>query len=119
VEAVELPHAGKVLVYGEVLGLGILPLVGQLDELLVDGIVGLEEELATTRRLVREAALLDLAVRALATHLNQDDRRRRLGFSFGRGTDEVGDGCREEEEKEEGAGRAKQAASKGFIPSFV
>jgi len=69
VEAVELPHAGKVLVYGEVLGLGILPLVGQLDELLVDGIVGLEEELATTRRLVREAALLDLAVRALATHL--------------------------------------------------
>jgi len=69
VEAVELSHAGKVLVYGELLGLGILPLVGQLDELLVDGIVGLEEELATTRRLVREAALLDLAVRALATHL--------------------------------------------------
>jgi len=69
VEAVELSHAGKVLVYGELLGLGILPLVGQLDELLVDGIVGLEEELATTRRLVREVALLDLAVRALATHL--------------------------------------------------
>ena len=119
-EAVELPHAGKVLVYGEVLGLGILPLVGQLDELLVDGIVGLEEELATTRRLVREAALLDLAVRALATHLNQDDRRRRrLGFSFGRGTDEVGDGRREEEEKEEGAGRAKQAAKVLFLPPFI
>ena len=98
-EAVELSHAGKVLVYGELLGLGILPLVGQLDELLVDGIVGLEEELATTRRLVREAALLDLAVRALATHLNQDDRRRRrrLGFSSGSRTDEGR--CREEERR--------------------
>jgi hypothetical protein len=31
---------------------------------------------------VREAALLDLAVRALPSHLDQE-RRRRLGFSFG------------------------------------
>lgn len=68
VEAVELSHAGEILVDGKVLGFGVLSLVGQLDELIVDGIVGLEEELAAARRLVREAALLDLAVRALASH---------------------------------------------------
>jgi len=83
VEAVELSHAWEVLIDGELLGFSVLALVGQLDELVVDGIVGLEEELAAASRLVREAALLDLAVRAFASHLDEERRRRRLGFSFG------------------------------------
>ena len=84
VEAVELSHAWEVLVDGELLAFSVLALVGQLDELVVDGIVGLEEELTAARRLVREAALLHLAVRALASHLDEEQRRRRrLGFSFG------------------------------------
>jgi hypothetical protein len=66
VEAVELSHAWEVVVDGELLGLGV---VSQLHQLVVDGIVGLEEELAAARSLMREAALLDLAVRALASHI--------------------------------------------------
>jgi hypothetical protein len=71
VEAVELPHAREVLVDGEILAFAVLPLVGQLDELVVDGVVGVEEKLAAARRLVRETTLLDLAVWALATHLSR------------------------------------------------
>jgi hypothetical protein len=71
VEAVELSHAGEVLVDGESLAFAVLPLVGELDELVVDGVVGVEEELAAARRLVRETTLLDLAVWALAAHLSR------------------------------------------------
>jgi hypothetical protein len=49
--------------------LGVLALVGQLHQLVVDGIVGLEEELATAHSLVRKVALLYLAVRTLVSHL--------------------------------------------------
>lgn len=70
VEAVELSHTGEVLVDGELGSVGVLAGVGELDQLVVDGVVGLDEELASAGRLVREAALLDLAVRALASHLS-------------------------------------------------
>lgn len=52
VEAVELSQAWKVLIDGELLGFSVLALVGQLDELVIDGIVGLQEELAAASRLV-------------------------------------------------------------------
>lgn len=52
VEAVELSQAWEVLIDGELLGFSVLALVGQLDELVIDGIVGLQEELAAASRLV-------------------------------------------------------------------
>jgi hypothetical protein len=59
---------------------------------------------------VREAALLDLAVRALPSHLDQE-RRRRLGFSFG-GRSEKNRRCNGRiqgvKEKREGDGRASK-----------
>jgi len=70
VEAVELSHDGEVLVDGESLAFGVLALIGELDELVVDGVVGVEEELAAASRLMRETTLLDLAMWALATHLS-------------------------------------------------
>lgn len=50
VEAVELSQAWEVLIDGELLGFSVLALVGKLDELVIDGIVGLQEELAPTCR---------------------------------------------------------------------
>ena len=85
-ETVELSHAGEVLVDGESLALAVLALVSELEELVVDGVVGVEFKFAAARRLVRQATLLDLAVWALATHLSRLARAAAARVSSPRGT---------------------------------